>query len=260
MRCAAATIPGLRALPRGRDGTTRVAGAALAAALALIVPPAAAGPWGRDAGEFFLSFTLTGEETRAALSTGRLEPETTVSAYGEFGLGNRLTAGIDLNWGEVSQMAVVFARRTFTPPDAAWQVALDAGAGMRAVDGQPTQTLLRFGASVGRGFGGWQGRLGRIAAGHDGGWMTLDASALVDPEGDDVIWQTEATLGVNLGTRWRGILALKAEEWPGADPVLTARPSLVFELGEGTALQAGMHAGLAGSDAVGASLALWREF
>ncbi len=260
MRCAAATIPGLRALPRGRDGTTRVAGAALAAALALTVPPAAAGPWARDAGEAFLSFTLTGDDTRAGLATGRLEPEPTASAYGEVGLGHRLTAGIDLNWGEVSRMAVVFVRRTVTQPDAAWQVAIDAGAGTRAVEGQSTQALIRLGASVGRGFGGWEGRLGWMTAGHEGGWMTLDASALLDADGNDVIWQTEATLGVNLGTRWRGILALKAEEWPGADPVLTARPSLVFDLNDATAVQAGIHAGLAGSDAVGASLALWREF
>jgi hypothetical protein len=41
---------------------------------------------------------------------------------------------------------------------------------------------------------------------------------------------------------------------------VTARPSLVLRLSDGTSLQGGLVAGLRGSDALGVSLSLWREF
>jgi hypothetical protein len=74
------------------------------------------------------------------------------------------------------------------------------------------------------------------------------------------IWRTEATLGVHMNDRLRAIFALKAEEWPQNAVSVTARPSLVLRLSDGTSLQGGLVAGLRGSDALGVSLSLWREF
>ncbi|MDG4647967.1 hypothetical protein P6F26_05885 [Roseibacterium sp. SDUM158017] len=257
MRCPAATIPDIRTRCRRRRRAARTAAAC--AALLLAGTGATAGPWAREAGEGFLSFGISGEETRTALMLGVLEPERTLSAYGELGLGYRLTAGVDITGGEVSRMVVVFLRRTLTAPDSAWQVALDTGLGTRAVEGQERRNLARIGASLGLGFGPWEARPGGTF-GHRGGWIAVDAMMLADTSGQDPIWQSEVTLGLNLTERARGILAMKAEEWPGAEMVVTARPSVVFALREGTSVQAGMHAGVSGSDTVGLSLSLWQEF
>jgi hypothetical protein len=260
MRCAAATIPGPGARTAGAGGAGRVAGALIAAGLCVAALPALAGPWARGEGDVFLSFTLTGQEERAAIAAGLIAPEPSFSAYAEYGLGNGLTAGLDLGWGEDTRMATAFLRRTFTPPDATWQVALDAGAGMRDVDGQGSVPLVRLGASLGRGIGDWETTLAGIGLGHDGGWISLDAAALLDAYGGEAIWQAELTIGAEIGDRTRGILALKAEEWPGADMMVTVRPSVVVSLGGGTAIQAGLVTRLRGSDAFGATLSLWREF
>lgn len=260
MRCAAATIPGPGAPSRGAGRTGRTAWALAVLCLSVAALPASAGPWARGEGDVFLSFTITGQEERAAILSGFLQPEPALSAYGEYGLGGGLTAGLDLGWGEDARMAIVFLQRTLTPPEAAWQVALDAGAGMRLAEGQEATPLLRVGASLGRGFGDWETTLAGIGLGHDGGWITLDTAAFLDADGGEAIWQAELTLGATLGDRVRGILALKAEEWPGSEAMVTARPSVVLSIGEGTSLQAGVTAPLRGSDAFGASLSLWREF
>jgi hypothetical protein len=261
MRCASDTDSDSRSRSWRAGGTARIAGATLAVALVSMPAPAAAGPWARGAGDVFLSFTFTAEDSLNDIWTyGQLEPERTQSAYGEVGLGRRLTAGIELDWGEVSQMSVVFLRWTFTPPETRWQVALDAGIGRRAVEGQPVDSLTRIGGSLGYGFGAWALDAGELSIGHQGGWISIDAKALLRSEEEDPILQSEATLGLNLEERWRGILAIKAEKWPGAEPVVTARPSVVFELREGTAVQAGVHGALYGSETVGASLSLWQEF
>lgn len=260
MRCPAATIPGAPARQSPRHRTARTAISAWAAALSLAAPAAIAGPWARGEGDVFLSFGLTTEDTRTALILGPLDPERTYSVYGEFGLSERFTAGLDLDWGEVSRMGVIFLRRTLTHPDAALQVAVDAGAGTRTVEGQPSQTLTRLGGSVGWGFGAWDGRVGQAEFSHEGGWISLDATALFDTEGLDPILQSELTFGLNLSPRTSGILAFTAEEWPGAEPVVTARPSITFALTNRTRVQAGAHAALDGSEVVGLSLSLWQDF
>jgi hypothetical protein len=260
MRCAAATIPGQRLGPRGGDRTGKACAILLSAILSSWAAASDAGPWAREAGDVFLSFTISGEEARAALLAGRVEAEPNLSAFAEIGLGHRLTGGAELSWGDTSQMAVLFLRRTLTPPDTVWQVALDAGLGMRTVDGPGFDALVRLGGSVGRGFGGWEGAIGALPFGHAGGWATIEGAAYFDTGGTLAIWQTEATLGLRLADRLRTILALKAEEWPGADPIVTVRPSVVLDLREGTSLQAGLHAGIEGSDTVGLSLSLWQEF
>lgn len=193
--------------------------------------------------------------------TGVLEPEHTISAYGEYGLGHRYTAGLQLDFGEVSRMGVVFVRRTLTGPDARVQMAVDAGLGLRQVDGQESEQRLRLGASAGLGFGSWSAGVGPMAFGHEGGWISLDASALLDREGEaDPILKADLTMGLNLTDRVAGILSVTAEDWPGADPLISLRPSVTYAIGERTRLQAGAHAALNGAETVGLSLSIWQDF
>lgn len=256
MRCAAATIPERHPRTQGTERTIRSGGLALAVLMVAWVAPVEAGPWAREDGAVFLSVTFGAGDLRTAMTAmtagtaGTFDAEPTVSAYGELGLGQGLTAGFDLDWGEAARMGGAFLRYTVTDPGAAVQVAVDGGLALRSVDGRPTEPLLRLGGAVGRGFGGPT----------DGGWVSLDGAAFVADDGSLSIWRAETTLGLHLGDRLDAILLLKAEDWPQSDPILTARPSLVYSLAEGTSLQGGLVAGLGCSDTLGVSLSLWREF
>lgn len=221
--------------------------------------PASAGPWARTAGDVFASFQVSTEEAPMDVIAGLWEPETYVSAYGEIGLGHGLTLGVDLGQSAFSRQAVGFLRYSFSAPEATWQFALDAGLGVRQQDSADTHGLVRLGASLGRGFSGG-GDAWYMPMRHQGGWVTLDLVALHDLEIDETIPQAEGTIGFRLSGRASAILSVKAEDWPGADPLLTASPSFVYQLREGTSLRLGVRQALAGSDAVGLSAALWLEF
>lgn len=221
---------------------------------------AAAGPWARAAGDVFLSFSLTAEDARDAVMAGDASPEAVFGLYGELGLGHRLTAGLDLSYGESSGMGSVFLRRTLTAADASLQAAVDIGIATQRVEGEDTATLLRLGGSVGHGFGASGPGAPWMPLAHEGGWTTLDATAYLDSDGTVRIWQVEGTLGLRFTDRWSGLLGIKAEDWSGSDTVVTARPSVLYDLGGGTTLQGGLVAGLSNSDAFGLALSVWRDF
>ncbi|WP_461427810.1 hypothetical protein [Gymnodinialimonas sp.] len=221
--------------------------------------PATAGPWARDAGDVFVSFQVSAEEAPSDLMAGLWEPETYLSLYGEVGLGHSLTLGIDLGQGDLSRQAVGFLRYSLSAPEATWQFAVDAGLGVRQLGDADPHGLLRLGASLGRGFGGG-GDAWYMPMRHQGGWVTLDLVALYDLEIDQPILQAEGTVGFNLSDRAALVFSLKAEDWPDADPLVTASPSFVFQIRDGTSLRLGARGALTGSDAVGMSLSIWQEF
>ncbi|MBF9043042.1 hypothetical protein HKCCE4037_06875 [Rhodobacterales bacterium HKCCE4037] len=231
----------------------------LCAAATLTGAPASAGPWARAQGDLFLSFQISAEEEPAHLVEGLWEPETNTSLYAEFGVGRSFTIGADLGGGETSQMGIAFLRYTLTPPDATWQWAVDAGLGARRIGEGPVHGLVRFGASVGRGFGesdgGWP-----IPIRHEGGWVSLDTAVIYDAEIEDVIWQAEGTLGFSLSERANAIVSLKAEEWPGSDMIVTVSPSFAFDILPDTTIRLGARGALEGSTNVGVFLSLWHTF
>jgi hypothetical protein len=234
----------------------------LATTLATATGPAAAGPWPRGTGEVFLSFGLEARDSRVSLmTTGSLTPETHLSLYGEYGLSPRLTFGLDLNRGERSDFAQAFLRYTLTRPEAGWQVAVDLGAAQQGADGMADRRYARLGLSLGRGLQPGGGRHWAMPLAHDGGWATLDAVGLMDiADTERLVWQVEGTVGLRLQNGWRAALAIKAEEWSGADFLLTAAPSVMIDLGPRNTVQIGARVGLDGSDDIGLRLNLWHEF
>ncbi|ABD56529.1 hypothetical protein [Jannaschia sp. CCS1] len=241
MRCAGVTVLGLGMV------------------VGLFGAPASAGPWARSVGDVFVSFQVSAEEAPSDVMAGLFEPETYLSAYGEVGLGRSLTLGVDLGRGELSRQAVGFLRYSLSPPDATWQFALDAGLGVRRLGEEDAHGLVRVGASIGRGFGGG-GDAWYMPLRHEGGWATLDLTALYDLEIEEPILQAEGTLGFSLTDRASMVFSVKAEEWPDADLLVTASPSFVFQVWEGTSLRLGARGALTGSDTIGISLSLWQEF
>lgn len=235
-------------------------GFALATMALLHGNPSEAGPWAREAGDVFLSFGVTVEGARNAVMAADPSAETVGSAYAEWGLGHRLTAGFDLSYGESSGIGSLFLRRTLTDGSAPVQAAVDIGvAGLWSDAGDP-ETLLRLGASIGRGFGAPHTPTGIVQVHHMGGWTTFDATVYLDSEGEVRIWQVEGVLGLRLTERWSALMGVKAEEWAGSDTIVTARPSVLYDLGRGMTAQGGVVAGLSNSDVVGLSVSLWHEF
>lgn len=231
----------------------------LAMAVGLWGAPASAGPWARDADDVFISFQISAEEAPSDIMLGLWEPETYSSLYAEVGMGHSLTLGADIGWGEVSRQAVTFLRYSLSAPEATWQFAVDAGLGLRQINDADPHALVRLGASIGRGFGSG-GEAWYMPMRHQGGWATLDMVALYDLDIEQAIYQAEATVGFSLSDRASLVFSLKAEDWPGAEPLVTASPSFVFQLTPGTSLRLGGRGALTGSDAVGMSLSLWQEF
>ncbi|NKX43173.1 hypothetical protein [Roseicyclus persicicus] len=233
---------------------------ALATALGAAGGPATAGPWAREAGEVFVALSATADGDAAALIGGDAALERYVALYGEYGLGRRLTLGGQLGRGETAEEAVVFLRYTVTAPEASWQIALDGGVGLRTEAATADRRLLRFGASIGRGFGGLDAPRWWLPIRHEGGWATLDVAGLYDVDSADTIWQAEATLGVAVSGRLRLMLQAKAEEWPGDDPVYTVTPGAAWSVSDRTTLQVGARMGLGDAPTLGLSLGLWQSF
>ncbi len=220
---------------------------------------AVAGPWVRGAGDIFVSLQISAEEAQSDIMAGLWEPETYLSGYGEIGLGRGLTLGADIGRGDISRQAIGFLRYTLTDPDATWQMAVDAGGGLRQFGDADPEGLLRLGASIGRGFGGG-GDAWYMPMRHQGGWTNLDLTALYNLQREQTIWQAEATVGFSLSDTASAIFQIKAEDWPGADPLLSVAPSIVMQVGPTTSLSFGARAAVAGSDAMGLTLSLWQEF
>ncbi|MEM9756129.1 MAG: hypothetical protein AAF914_09055 [Pseudomonadota bacterium] len=232
--------------------------ATLAAGLTLAVQ-AVAGPWARDPGEVFLSYSVSADTTRDEISAGTFGTDLYHNVYGEVGLGRRLTFGLDLGGDQDTTLGIAFLQYTFTRNASPLQIAADIGVAGREVDGSEDTTLLRIGGSVGYGFGRNDLAWVPLVA-PQGGWAELDSYVLADPDGDDTIWQSEATVGLNVSDRFGGMVQLKAEEFPDDDLAVTLSPSLLVFFGGETTVQVGGRFGLVGSEEVGARLGLWREF
>lgn len=231
-------------------------GLSLATLLALAAPASAA-PWARDPGAAFLSYSLSADSTQDQIAD--FDGTLYHSFYGEVGLGRRLTLGFALGGDDETQEGNGFLRYTFTRAASQWQLAADIGLGFREVDGTGTTDLYRVGGSIGRGFGAdaldWIPYLTP-----QGGWMSLDTVAMIDPDATNGFWQAELTLGLELSDRFGAMMQLQAEEYPEADLAIFASPNLLWYLGEDTTAQFGGRFGVEGSEEIGIRAGIWQEF
>ena len=219
---------------------------------------ALAGAWARTPGEVFLSFSTAMSTDLEALSLGALDPVRYDSAYLEYGLGQRLTFGLDLGRGEYVQEAMAFLRYTITPPDTRLQLAGDIGAGRRSVEVLGDSTLLRAGLSVGYGFSLEPRRW--LPQGLSGGWASVDAVAIWDMDRDENRWKVEATLGLSASDRLSLMIQAVAEQWPGLDVGYSLNPSVVVQIGQRSSLELGVRTTLSDDPEVGLELGFWRRF
>jgi hypothetical protein len=205
-----------------------------------LAAPAAAGPWLREAGEGFLSFSVE------AVGSGNQAGSAFATVYAEYGLSERITLGFDLGGSEDDlYKTVIFAKSPIPWLDADLKGAMELGIGMTR-----DQMILRPGISLGRGF----------PLGTASGWMVIDTLAHIEAQGSGIHLTTDVTFGVNMTDRSKFILQLQS----GHDLMdlehLKIAPSYVFERKPGQHVELGMLAGLENSEDFAIKLGLWRGF
>ena len=224
--------------------------------LLLVSTQAQAGPWPRGKGKVFYSVHANGEyleELGVIRQYG--------SIYGEYGLTDKITLGIDYNGSEIeTEKAIAFIRYPLGNPDWAWRFAAELGAGI--VDGE---NVLRPGFSLGRGIN-WRDR---------SGWLTLDTRVVLGdlPSGTRI--ESDFTLGLNWTERFKVIFQLQGGMPSEGDNYLKFAPSVVYELRQRKPrkgrkprkarkgkqyIEFGITTGLVNYDDYGAKLGIWREF
>ena len=210
----------------------------LSCAIAL---PAAAGPWARGEGEVFVSVV----PEWSVDSAGRRD--SSVSTFAEYGLGGRLTVGLDLYTSRGGSAGFVFLRRTMTGPARTWQAAITGGIGHRRTSGG-SAGLLVAGLSAGRSFEtplGW-------------GWADLALQGRYF-DGSTAL-KLDTTVGITPRENWRVFGQLQLSDYPGAPGAARLQISSVHRLSERLSVELGATHGLIEDNRSGFRLGLWSEF
>lgn len=207
---------------------------------------AIAGPWPREKGKVFLSVST---ETRVNTENLLIRPEYDGSLYAEYGLGRRLTFGVDAYRGPSDETWLFFLSRTLTPADARHQFAARLGLGTRSTDDTGGGDLVLVGASWGMGF---ETRWGP-------GWATVDGQVRQRGSGGQET-KLDATLGLWPRETWAAILQVQASEYPGSEPTARLQATAVRKLNARLSLESGVTYGILNDTRAGLKLAIWAEF
>lgn len=210
------------------------------ALLPSLATEALGGAWSRAKGEGFLSVSGLIEEPDAF---GLYRQS--FSLYGEYGVTERLTFGVDIG-GDALRMskAIAFLRWPLRDPEREMKFAVEIGAGQ--VEGE---NALRPGLSIGRG----------IAIGKRHGWLNADTRAIL-AGGGAAAFEGEFTAGLSLGERLKAMMQLQAGIPSQGRDYIRLAPSVVYETRPGTHLEFGVTEPLSGGGERGVKLGLWRKF
>ncbi|MEM9912967.1 MAG: hypothetical protein AAF922_19575 [Pseudomonadota bacterium] len=206
--------------------------------LFLLTTSVSAGPWPREEGKGFLSFSLD-------LDAEELE-DNFVSFYLEYGLSRGRTLVIDRQ-ERGDEIAKTFALIRFPlgNPDRNLKLAYDVGLG--TVD---SHFALRTGFSVGR---GWSMR-------NRSGWWTLDSRALLLDEGDEAIFESDLTFGIQLTDRLKAISQLQGGVPSDSSAYAKFAQSFVLQTSKTRHYLLGVTTGIYESDTLQVNVGLWQDF
>lgn len=202
-----------------------------------------AGAWLEQSQHGFLS-------TSTRLRPGAQE----ISGYAAYGVGSKLTFGLDLNSaktsGHTSAHALVFARLPLRQEAEGWQLATELSLGMMR-SGQDWAPMQRLTLSAGRG----------LTLRQRSGWVAIDLTREFSGLANRNAWKLDTTLGLNAQRGRRApILQLEAYKADGADLLWKVLPGLRFPLSQDRTLVAGLEWRSFGDNRLGLHLALWHRF
>ncbi len=197
--------------------------------------PAPSGAWLREPGTALLTFSRTADQ----------QGNTHDSLFAEFGLTPRLTLGLDAGMARNGDWtAVGFLRRPLGRTDRPTHLAWEMGLGR-----DRTQTIIRSGLSVGRGFNSRWGS----------GWAAIDTVADFGISTFRTDYKADLTLGWHRD-RAMLIMQMQAGDPAFGTPYAKFAPSYVRPLGKRMKLELGLSLGLVNDDTRGAKLGIWLEF
>lgn len=217
--------------------------AILLCACLLVGSSANAGAWLRETGQGFTSVVGT---LRYFGDTTPLGSET--SAYLEWGFRPKLTLGVDTTFQtDVDAHALVFARFPLGSVAKRTKVAAEIGVGAHEADGA-WDPLYKIGLSVGRGFD----RPG-------GGWAALDTSVeRREGQSGDAL-KVDATIGIPYG-RLTPLLQVETLTTRAQSTAWSATLSVLIADNRKRRWQIGVERKSAGTDTLGLTLGVWRDF
>lgn len=204
-----------------------------------------AGPWPRETGSSFLSFSIE----RPTDGDNR---DLYYSLYGEYGLTETLTIGVDGGSDYYTEgEGYVFLRVPVPITTGRHKFAVLGGVGARQTDTSYAEAIYVIGGSWGMGFGSTLGP----------GWASVDASVRERQTTDSRLTKVDTTVGVNRssGQLWFAQLRY-SDESRASEPTWELAPSVAFELGERTRLETSAAFGLKGEQDITLKLGLWTEF
>ena len=210
------------------------------ALLCFLASPVLAGAWQREKGRWFMS-------TSSSFTIGEYGYRGYYGAYyGEYGLTDTLTLGIDAGVSETGVATVLFFTR-----QPVWQgkkggrLALEIASGTSG--GMP---VVRPGLSWGQGL---QTEWGP-------GWFAIDAALTQNMTTGIFTYKVDTTIGISPSDRWKAIIQFQAEFSPGLSQSLKIAPSVVMRVGKTTQLELGVSQSLLDGGQTGVKLGLWMDF
>lgn len=216
--------------------------------LALLAAPqgaATAGPWPREEGRSFISVGS------AILDTGSGGTQAEQTLYFEYGLKRQRTLGFSGSANlSVSGEGHVFLRFAPLARPSGALLAFELGAGAKSIDLATVQPFVKTGLSWGKG----------LTFGARQGWASIDGAALFGLGHDDSRLKIDATLGVNMGARFK-LIGQGFAEITRAGQSLSLAPSLVYTPKRGAVSYQFGAEGKFGSDArTGLRVNIWAAF
>lgn len=219
---------------------------------------AAAGPWPREQGGVFLSFS--GQRDREANSS--------ISLYGEYGLTARRTLGIELEQTSLDERTGLFwLQQALGRDNGANRFAVAAGLGVVERDGEVTP--------LGQLRAGWGRGVERLPG---GGWLSAEASLQVAGKIEEVSYRQGYTISefayltpkmtskaaLTLGFRptemTMFINQLRVEDRDDMGIASSLATSSVYDLPGAAKIELGIVTPLSGSDERAVKLGTWFEF
>lgn len=168
------------------------------------------------------------------------------SYYGEFGLSDRLTLGIDAGVGENGIVtALIFTRLPLWQGKNGGRLALEMASG---TTGQ--LPVMRPGVSWGRG----------LETPWGPGWLSVDTSAALNTVLGITTYKMDGTIGVSPSDRWKAILQVQTQVQPGISQSLKIAPSAVMRVGKHMQFEIGTSHALMGTQMTGVKLGVWVDF
>ncbi|MCR8547853.1 hypothetical protein M4578_08440 [Salipiger sp. P9] len=217
----------------------------LAATICLLLGAtmAGAGAWPRKQGHGFASTTVRLSWPRDLAKQASLKPSGQYyTFYAEYGLTDRLTAGLDLGRSVSGDgKSIAFLRLPLRDRANGLKIAAELGLGK--IDGR---AVLRPGLSLG---------LGRAR-----GWLSAEAQAEVSPSDGRTDYKLDFTWGRSLRNDRKLVVQMQTGK-PRGDPAFARfAPSVVLPLRGTFKAEIGGSWELTGERAVGLTFGLWSEF